>query len=85
MLEASHTLEGRLQQLRSSAPDSETLVKEISGLWRKHLERLDRTGVDRTGVDTHLKAGFYCSNAAGRTPPPPPPPLQQQRFCLEGK
>lgn len=51
VLEASHTLEGRLQQLRTSAPDGEALVKEISGLWRTHLERLDRTGVDRTGVD----------------------------------
>lgn len=45
MLEASHTLEGRLQQLQRSAPDSEALVREISGHWKKHLECLDRTGL----------------------------------------
>ncbi|XP_029685808.1 homeobox protein cut-like 2 isoform X4 [Takifugu rubripes] len=43
VLEASHTLEGRLQQLQSSAADSEALVREISGHWKKHLECLDRT------------------------------------------
>lgn len=44
VLEASHTLEGRLQQLQSSAPDSEALVREISGHWKKHLECLEKTG-----------------------------------------
>lgn len=43
VLEASHTLEGRLQQLQSSATDSEALVREISGHWRKHLECLEKT------------------------------------------
>ncbi|KAM4616309.1 homeobox protein cut-like 2 [Polymixia lowei] len=43
VLEATHTLEGRLRQLQSSAPDSETLVREISGHWKKHLECLDKT------------------------------------------
>lgn len=44
MLEASHSLEERLQQLQSLAPDSEALVREISGHWKKHLECLGKTG-----------------------------------------
>lgn len=44
MLEASHTLEERLHQLQSSAPDSKALVREISGHWKKHLECLEKTG-----------------------------------------
>lgn len=44
VLEASHTLEERLHQLHSSAPDSEALVREISGHWKKHLECLEKTG-----------------------------------------
>lgn len=47
VLEASHTLEGRLQQLQSSAPDGEALVREISGYWKKHLECLEKTGQHR--------------------------------------
>lgn len=47
VLEASHTLEGRLQQLQSSAPDGEALVREISGHWKKHLECLEKTGQPR--------------------------------------
>ncbi|KAM7392006.1 hypothetical protein PAMP_022649 [Pampus punctatissimus] len=43
VLEASHTLEERLQQLQSSAPDSKALVREISGHWKKHLECLEKT------------------------------------------
>ncbi|XP_028270833.1 homeobox protein cut-like 2 isoform X2 [Parambassis ranga] len=43
MLEASHSLEERLQQLQSLAPDSEALVREISGHWKKHLECLEKT------------------------------------------
>ncbi|XP_067378202.1 homeobox protein cut-like 2 isoform X2 [Channa argus] len=42
VLEASHTLEERLQQLQSLAPDSEALVREISGHWKKHLECLEK-------------------------------------------
>lgn len=44
LLEASHSLEERLQQLQSSAPDSEALVREITGHWKKHLECLEKTG-----------------------------------------
>ncbi|XP_071210262.1 homeobox protein cut-like 2 isoform X6 [Salvelinus alpinus] len=44
VLEATHTLEERLQQLQSSAPDSEALVREISGHWKRHLEGLDKPG-----------------------------------------
>ncbi|XP_024294777.1 homeobox protein cut-like 2 isoform X1 [Oncorhynchus tshawytscha] len=44
VLEATHTLEERLQQLQSSAPDSEALVREISGHWKRHLECLDKPG-----------------------------------------
>ncbi|XP_015460786.3 homeobox protein cut-like 2 isoform X1 [Astyanax mexicanus] len=41
VLEASHSLEERLTELQSSAPDSEALVREISGHWRRHLECLN--------------------------------------------
>ncbi|XP_058246590.1 homeobox protein cut-like 2 isoform X3 [Hemibagrus wyckioides] len=41
LLEASCSLEERLAQLQSSSPDSEFLLKEISGLWRRHLECLN--------------------------------------------
>lgn len=47
VLEASHTLEERLQHLQSSAPDSEALLREISGHWKKHLECLEKTGQAR--------------------------------------
>ncbi|KAI9534271.1 hypothetical protein NQZ68_014679 [Dissostichus eleginoides] len=43
VLEASHTLEERLQHLHSEAPDSEALVREISGHWKRHLECLQQT------------------------------------------
>ncbi|XP_070690197.1 homeobox protein cut-like 2 [Pempheris klunzingeri] len=49
VLEASHTLEGRLQQLQSAAPDSEALVREISGHWKKHLECLEKTEPSEEG------------------------------------
>ncbi|XP_059192911.1 homeobox protein cut-like 2 [Centropristis striata] len=49
VLEASHTLEERLQHLHSSAPDSETLVREISGHWKKHLECLEKTEPSEDG------------------------------------
>ncbi|KAF7695203.1 homeobox protein cut-like 2 isoform X2 [Silurus meridionalis] len=41
VLEASYSLEERLTQLQSSSPDSELLVREISGHWRRHLECLN--------------------------------------------
>lgn len=44
VLEASHSLEERLQQLQSFAPDSEALVREISGHWKKQLQCLEKTG-----------------------------------------
>ncbi|AWP06647.1 Homeobox protein cut-like [Scophthalmus maximus] len=49
VLEASHTLEERLQQLQSPAPDSSALVREISGHWKKHLECLERTEPTKDG------------------------------------
>ncbi|XP_061841976.1 homeobox protein cut-like 2 isoform X1 [Nerophis lumbriciformis] len=49
LLEASHTLEKRLQQLQNSTPDSESLVREISVHWRKHLECLETTGPTNNG------------------------------------
>lgn len=62
VLEASHTLEGRLQQLQSSAPDGEALVREISGYWKKHLECLEKTGQPRTVYireQSHLNGKFW--------------------------
>ncbi|XP_017324479.1 homeobox protein cut-like 2 isoform X2 [Ictalurus punctatus] len=41
VLEASYSLEERLTQLQSSSPDSEVLVREISGHWKRHLECLN--------------------------------------------
>ncbi|KAM9744405.1 homeobox protein cut-like 2 isoform 2-T2 [Menidia menidia] len=43
VLEASHSLGERLQQLQASAPNGEALVREISGVWRRQLEGLDKT------------------------------------------
>lgn len=68
VLEASHTLEGRLQQLQSSAPDGEALVREISGHWKKHLECLEKPGQLRI-VDireqSHLNANGSFSRRGG--------------------
>lgn len=44
VLEASRSLEERLQQLQSSAPHSEALVRELSRHWKKHLDCLEATG-----------------------------------------
>ncbi|XP_035854686.1 homeobox protein cut-like 2 isoform X2 [Sander lucioperca] len=49
VLEASHTLEERLQHLHSTAPDGEALVREISGHWKKHLECLEKTEPSEDG------------------------------------
>lgn len=55
VLEASHTLEERLQQLQTLAPDSGALVREISGHWKKNLERLEKTGqTNACAVRIHL-------------------------------
>jgi len=59
VLEASHSLEERLQQLQTSAPHSEALVREISGHWKKHLECLEKTGHskirDQPGLELNQK------------------------------
>lgn len=61
VLEASHTLEGRLQQLQSSAPDTEALVREISGHWRKHLEKTgEATPPHRTGAAADIGLTTAC-------------------------
>lgn len=58
VLEASHTLEERLQELQSSAPDSEALVREISGHWKKHLECLEKTGQVKI---MHFREQYYLN------------------------
>lgn len=58
VLEASHTLEERLQQLQSSAPDSEALVREISRHWRKHLECLEKTGQAKI---RHIRKRYFLT------------------------
>ncbi|XP_047237792.1 homeobox protein cut-like 2 isoform X2 [Girardinichthys multiradiatus] len=63
-LEASHSLEERLQQLQSSAPDSEALVREISGHWKKHLECLEKTEPSEDGA-----AAAPASEASESTSP----------------
>ncbi|XP_037391748.1 homeobox protein cut-like 2 isoform X2 [Pygocentrus nattereri] len=52
VLEASHSLEEHLVELQSSSPDSETLVKEISGHWRRHLECLNNAESKEEGTVT---------------------------------
>nr|XP_046242175.1 homeobox protein cut-like 2 isoform X2 [Scatophagus argus] len=66
VLEASHTLEGRLQQLQSSAPDSEALVREISGHWKKHLECLEKT---EHSVDGPAVSGAAVTEEAPESSP----------------
>ncbi|XP_070820454.1 homeobox protein cut-like 2 isoform X2 [Chaetodon trifascialis] len=79
VLEASHTLEGRLQQLQSSAPDSEALVREISGHWKKHLEYLEKTehsedGPAVSGAAAAEEAPASSSPASLMTPNSTPAP-----------
>ncbi|XP_061762991.1 homeobox protein cut-like 2 isoform X3 [Nerophis ophidion] len=57
VLEASHTLEKRLQQLQNSTPDSESLVREISVHWREHLECLETTGPTNNGPARPTETG----------------------------
>ncbi|XP_036382638.1 homeobox protein cut-like 2 [Megalops cyprinoides] len=67
VLEATHTLEERLQQLHSSDPGSRPLVVEISRHWRRHLECLakpDNTEEVPAGV-----AGGASSREPCATPP----------------
>ncbi|KAG7490905.1 homeobox protein cut-like 2 isoform X1 [Solea senegalensis] len=71
VLEASHTLEERLQQLQSSAPDGEALVREISGYWKKHLECLEKTGLTE---DSPGEAAHSSSPSSLMTPNSTPAP-----------
>uniref|UniRef100_A0A3B3E0E5 Homeobox protein cut-like n=1 Tax=Oryzias melastigma TaxID=30732 RepID=A0A3B3E0E5_ORYME len=67
VLEASHSLEERLQQLGSSAPDGEALVREISGHWKKHLECLEKTALSAAQaelLDLRCKYNQEMANAA---------------------
>ncbi|KAK6313020.1 hypothetical protein J4Q44_G00163670 [Coregonus suidteri] len=64
VLEATHTLEERLQQLQSSAPDSEALVREISRHWRRHLECLDKPDDTEEGPAAVSGAGEASSRTA---------------------
>ncbi|KAM9821414.1 homeobox protein cut-like 2 isoform 1-T1 [Syngnathus typhle] len=57
VLEASHTLEERLQQLQTSAPNSGALVKEISRHWKKHLECLEKTEPTANGFANAAETG----------------------------
>ncbi|XP_005940618.1 homeobox protein cut-like 2 isoform X1 [Haplochromis burtoni] len=87
VLEASHSLEERLQQLQSSAPDSEALVREISGHWKKHLECLEKTepaeddqaisdtAVNKEAPETSPPASLMTPNS---TPAPGAPDSPQQ-------
>ncbi|KAM4578977.1 homeobox protein cut-like 2 [Fundulus diaphanus] len=77
VLEASHSLEERLQQLQSSAPDSEALVREISGHWKKHLECLEKTEPTEDGSATAAaseEASESTSPASLMTPNSTPAP-----------
>uniref|UniRef100_A0A3Q2SV87 Homeobox protein cut-like n=1 Tax=Fundulus heteroclitus TaxID=8078 RepID=A0A3Q2SV87_FUNHE len=71
VLEASHSLEERLQQLQSSAPDSEALVREISGHWKKHLECLEKTEASESASPASLMT-------PNSTPAPEAPASPQQ-------
>ncbi|KAJ8414744.1 hypothetical protein AAFF_G00022670 [Aldrovandia affinis] len=67
VLEATHTLEERLQQLHSSDPDSRPLVVEISRHWRRHLESLAKP--DNTEEEPASVAGGASSREPCATPP----------------
>ncbi|KAG5840722.1 hypothetical protein ANANG_G00191700 [Anguilla anguilla] len=64
LLEATHTLEDRLQQLQSSDPDSRPLVVEISRHWRRHLESLGKT--DNTEEKPAAVAGGILNHDSQR-------------------
>ncbi|XP_067458346.1 homeobox protein cut-like 2 [Thunnus thynnus] len=91
VLEASHTLEERLQQLQSSAPDSKALVREISGHWKKHLECLEKTepteyGPAASGAAVTGDAPESSSPASLMTPnstPTPGAPGSPQQNCQD--
>ncbi|XP_074493169.1 homeobox protein cut-like 2 isoform X1 [Sebastes fasciatus] len=74
VLEASHTLEERLQHLHSSAPDSQALVREISSHWKKHLECLEKTEPSEDGPAGTEDAPESSSPASLMTPNSTPAP-----------
>ncbi|XP_045890642.1 homeobox protein cut-like 2 isoform X2 [Micropterus dolomieu] len=89
VLEASHTLEERLQHLQSLAPDSEALVREISGHWKKHLECLEKTepseGAPETSGATVTEEAPESSSPVSlmtpnSTPAPGAPGSPQQNY-----
>ncbi|XP_056144856.1 homeobox protein cut-like 2 [Lampris incognitus] len=89
VLEATRTLEERLQQLQSSAPDSETLVREISGHWKKHLECLDKTeptegGAAAEAPASSLSASLMTPNST-QAPRAPDSPQQNHQDRAEGE
>ncbi|XP_024908698.1 homeobox protein cut-like 2 [Cynoglossus semilaevis] len=74
VLEASHTLEERLQHLHSSAPEGEALVREISRHWKKHLECLKKTEPTEEGPAVTSKDPRSSSPASLMTPNNTPVP-----------
>ncbi|XP_036069594.1 homeobox protein cut-like 2 isoform X4 [Oryzias melastigma] len=87
VLEASHSLEERLQQLGSSAPDGEALVREISGHWKKHLECLEKTAEERLSVteeasESRPPASLMTPNS---TPAPGAPSSPGQDYPNRGE
>ncbi|KAJ8263291.1 hypothetical protein COCON_G00157480 [Conger conger] len=74
LLEATHTLEDRLQQLQGSDPDSRPLVVEISRHWRRHLQSLAKT--DNTEEEPAAVAGGASSREPCATPPNSTRPLR---------
>ncbi|XP_016898539.1 homeobox protein cut-like 2 isoform X3 [Cynoglossus semilaevis] len=74
VLEASHTLEERLQHLHSSAPEGEALVREISRHWKKHLECLEKTEPTEEGPSVTSKDPRSSSPASVMTPNSTPTP-----------
>ncbi|XP_061586459.1 homeobox protein cut-like 2 isoform X2 [Cololabis saira] len=75
VLEASQSLEERLQQLQSLAPDGKALVREISGHWKKHLECLKNTdSLAVAGAAVKEEATESSSPASAMTPNSTPAP-----------
>ncbi|XP_057687025.1 homeobox protein cut-like 2 isoform X1 [Corythoichthys intestinalis] len=64
VLEASHTLEERLQELQTKVPDSEALAREISGHGKKRLECIEKTGPTNNGFADTAKAGDPCESSS---------------------
>ncbi|XP_019740723.1 homeobox protein cut-like 2 isoform X2 [Hippocampus comes] len=85
VLEASHTLEERLQQLQTLAPDSGALVREISGHWKKNLECLEKTEPTDNGFAAKIGAPLESSTPVpdmtpNSTPAPAAPGSPQEIY-----